>query len=211
MIRYGVKFACMLLVLVLLVETIRAMQQEVQNQENSQAQDPKSLKIQALLAVVQSSSISDEQVVQLPQEIQKVAKLVKCMGGNINLAFFKAIQLRGDIFEVTHRIHRLKNYRMVPLALEFNFQQWLEQSYSLEDIYLLMQCGVSVDRMMPSEQNYVINAINKHDKELINLLYDHRSLIMIIDNACSMLFATQLWSLWTSAQLDTWIVDNPYF
>lgn len=137
MIRYLSKLACMVLICML---PIKAMGPQVEDiQEQRQTQDPKSLVVQALLKVARSPQITDEQIEQLPQELKKIARLISSTHGDITKALFKAIEVRCDILKFVCKLEKLQS----ELRLNFNYQNLLFESYSIDDIYMILQCASS--------------------------------------------------------------------
>lgn len=169
MFKYLVNYSYITLILMM---PINAMQRETPEGENSILCEPKSLKIQSLQAVATVSTISDEQIDQLPQEVQKIARLLRYTKGNVNKAFLKALSLRGDICTMIFKATCIQNNGVIPISIELDSQKLLEQSYSVEDIRMLIECGVDVYNVPAREQTAFIRNIHILDRELITMLYN---------------------------------------
>lgn len=182
MIRYISKLVCIALVLILPIKAMGPQVEDIQEnnqiQEQRQAKDPKSLVVQALLKVARSPQITDEQIEQLPQEVKKVARLLRSVGGDATKALHKAIKVRGDLLEVAHRLQRLQHNN---IQVNLDTESLMEQSYSLEEIRMLIKCGAVIgDSVSDKARNALTQAIAIGDAELVKLLVDEKASIKLL-------------------------------
>ena len=154
-------------------------QQAVKNQENKQVYKLKDLKIQALLKVAKCPEISDEQVEQLPQEIRKVARVIRSTQGDITKALFKAMEIRCNVLEVIRTLEKLKSEK---LRFNFDSQNLLSESYSIDDIRMIIQCASSaivIDCNCSVKDNdgtrLALKMCQASDAELLTLLIEEKA------------------------------------
>ena len=160
MLRFITKLACAGFIFALPLQAMQLEQeQEAQsnNQEQSQVKEVKSLKVQALLQVAQSPQISDDQINQIPQDLQKIARLIRKTEGDLGKALLCALKARKYILKVAQMLATSK----VDNQNLFVYDFW----YSLDDIRLLINCCKDEE-----DELNLLHAIRFQDNELLELI-----------------------------------------
>ena len=156
MLRFITKLACAGFILAL---PLQAMQLQ---QEQFQAKKLKSLKVQALLKVALSPQISDEQINRLPQDLRKIARLIRGNQARANEndlggAIWWLLKTRKDVLEVARTLAR--SAKVDPNLFVHDF--W----YTTDDIRLLISCCKD-----ERSELYLLYAIPFQDNELLELI-----------------------------------------